>query len=280
MDSFVPRITTFWEGRSPGGWREARRMIYDTELVFTTEGTFRLEIEEKVLLMRAGSLALIPPAVWHESWTQPGVTAMRHCVHFLWSAVAPRQRYQLQALEGERYHSEWTQPVPVDVRLQLPLIAHQAETGPIRDIIDLFFFKLRNDESPAPLLLWPVLRHLLSAFHEHTDHEISGKSRRSVYAVKDYIDSHYSSPISYEDFCQITRISKSHLCKIFHETIGMSPNQYLNAVRILHAKRLLKETNGNISEVARQVGIGDLNYFSRLFRKKTGGSPSEYLRQD
>lgn len=72
-------------------------------------------------------------------------------------------------------------------------------------------------------------------------------------------------------------ISHSYLVRSFNKKAGMSPQKYLNHIRMEKAKLLLKNTD-NITGVAASVGYGDPLYFSRLFRKLNGISPTEYYK--
>ena len=56
--------------------------------------------------------------------------------------------------------------------------------------------------------------------------------------------------------------------------VGVSPLEYVHRLRLEEAYRLLSDSSRNVSEVAMEVGFDDANYFSRLFRKKMGMSPS------
>jgi AraC-like DNA-binding protein len=58
----------------------------------------------------------------------------------------------------------------------------------------------------------------------------------------------------------------------------MTPIAYLNRYRITQAKRLLKETDHTITQIAMDVGFSDSGYFSRVFRRETGMSPEAYRR--
>ena len=71
-------------------------------------------------------------------------------------------------------------------------------------------------------------------------------------------------------------ISVGRLRTLFRERCGISPQQYIAALRINTAKQLLESPGLTIAEVARSVGIPDALYFSRIFRQHTGLTPSEY----
>lgn len=92
-----------------------------------------------------------------------------------------------------------------------------------------------------------------------------------------YIQYNYSDNISVEDIAQYVGISRSHLYRIFRENTGLSPNEYLSNYRINEACSLLRKGKLSINQVASSVGYTDALYFSRVFRKLKGVSPSQYL---
>jgi len=71
-------------------------------------------------------------------------------------------------------------------------------------------------------------------------------------------------------------VSQNYLTNCFQKEIGVSPLAYANRYRIHRAKNLLSDTKQSVTEIAIAVGFTDLAHFSRVFRKETGFSPTEY----
>ena len=69
------------------------------------------------------------------------------------------------------------------------------------------------------------------------------------------------------------------MISLFHERYGVSPQEYLLSARIDRAKELLKNKDESIKSVALSVGIENSLYFSRLFKKKTGVTPTEFAKR-
>lgn len=103
--------------------------------------------------------------------------------------------------------------------------------------------------------------------------------RQSLMAVKEYLDTHYAQRITLDQLSHDFYISKYYLIHIFKEQFGMSVTAYLQNVRITHAKQLLRFTDKSVEEVGLSCGIGELNYFSRVFKEVEGVSPSMYREQ-
>ena len=113
----------------------------------------------------------------------------------------------------------------------------------------------------------------------HPESMTVSRKRLELAAVKEYLDEHYTEKIALDDLSEHFFINKFYLSKIFRETYGTTVNNYLISKRITRAKQLLRFTDMTVDEVGAAVGMGDANYFSRMFRKMEGISPREYRKQ-
>lgn len=93
-----------------------------------------------------------------------------------------------------------------------------------------------------------------------------------------YIGQHYTEEVKMADIAEQLHYHVDYITRCMQKTMGISPLQYLNEIRISRAKRLLETTNEKVKSIAKQVGIQDETYFSRMFRKKEGMSPQVYRR--
>lgn len=91
-----------------------------------------------------------------------------------------------------------------------------------------------------------------------------------VSRVISYIKKYYTTPITSQTLCSEFYCSRSHLSHAFNKETGVSLKEYLTELRINAAKSLLKNSNLNITEIALSVGFSDGNYFSGVFKKRTG----------
>ncbi len=91
-----------------------------------------------------------------------------------------------------------------------------------------------------------------------------------------FINSHYTEKISLEDAASYAALSPAYFSKIFKEEMNCSFTQYINWIRIDHAKTLLRTTPCTLVEVAGLVGFEDQSYFSRVFKNVAGVSPGRY----
>ncbi|MGG3306798.1 MULTISPECIES: helix-turn-helix domain-containing protein [Paenibacillus] len=109
-----------------------------------------------------------------------------------------------------------------------------------------------------------------------SDSDRSG--RTSLVEIKEFIDCHYEEALSIGQLARMANICPKYFVDLFKKTFGQTTIDYLTHVRMNHAKRYLAESDDRLRDIAQRVGYKDEFYFSRIFKKKVGMSPSEYAR--
>ena len=99
---------------------------------------------------------------------------------------------------------------------------------------------------------------------------------RIVTEAKKYLDKNYHCPIRLEDVANELQISTFYLSRLFSSESDFSLFQYLTDVRMNEAKKLLRENRHIVNDIASMVGFESLSYFSKVFKKHVGCSPSQY----
>ncbi len=94
--------------------------------------------------------------------------------------------------------------------------------------------------------------------------------------VKKYINQHYGSKITIDSLCKEFYCSKSTLTNSFKKAFGKSINDYVTESRLEHAKELLENDSLTINSISQVCGFSDQNYFSKVFYKAYGETPSQY----
>lgn len=93
-----------------------------------------------------------------------------------------------------------------------------------------------------------------------------------------YIEDHYKEEISLEDVAKEVNLSSYYFSRFYKEETGINFTDKLSNVRIEKAKELLKDKNLSIKDVCFMVGYMEPNYFSKIFKKVTGYTASDYKR--
>ena len=91
-----------------------------------------------------------------------------------------------------------------------------------------------------------------------------------------FIEQNYSENISVSRLAEMSNYSLRQFIRLFKKAFGCIPTEYIANLRMQKARELLRGKNASITDIALYCGYGDSNYFSRIFRKYNGMTPSEY----
>ncbi len=126
-----------------------------------------------------------------------------------------------------------------------------------------------------------AVKALLRAAIECRDRSGQGVGDTPVGRARVYLSKNFANPnLMLQDVASEVGISQSHFSTVFAQETGITFTQYLTGLRIAKAKELLEATPMRSSEIAFQVGYNDAHYFSYLFKKHTGLTPSEYRKSN
>ncbi len=131
------------------------------------------------------------------------------------------------------------------------------------------------DLEPDALRKWLI--DLCLSFQNQLIHVRSRSTKSLVSKAKEYVENYYGdAELSLDKICEALGVSNSYFSTIFKKETGNSFIGYLTDYRMDWAARLLIETNEKSYMVAKQVGYSDPNYFSYVFKRRFGVSPSKY----
>lgn len=102
--------------------------------------------------------------------------------------------------------------------------------------------------------------------------------QKIISQVEAYISDNYYDHITVDDMAKAISVNRSYLFRLFREYLGISPNRYLNRVRLKKAAYMIMNTSCSLKEIAAKTGFSDQFYFSRAFRRMYGINPREYGR--
>ena len=122
-------------------------------------------------------------------------------------------------------------------------------------------------------------KKMISQAIEIRDQTSGNKNRSILKTAVDFIDSHYmDEEISLNTVANVANVSSNHFSALFSQNMGQTFIEYLTSLRMNKAKELLRCTGMRSSEIAGEIGYKDAHYFSYLFKKTQGMTPSDYRK--
>lgn len=239
------------------------------EIMYVIDGKCQIEIDERIVHMRKGQYIFIQSNVPHRLIIDKDHPCRMLNIEFILDSnkaipyMSMDRLFQthpsLKALFDldERYFLlKDDEAVYVTLRHLVLELDHQSASN-----------QLLIDNLMIQLLLW-IDRNRLE-YNDQADNQHIKKALT-------YIHEHYDTDLKIERLARITHLHPSYLHKIFRQSQGMTINQYITKVRLDKAKMLLVHTEIPVTEISNYVGVNTSQYFSNLFKKETGLSPSAY----
>ena len=160
-----------------------------------------------------------------------------------------------------------------ETELDIDIVLKQCINNEIKLLLSYFesaYFLPSNDRSKKlKLALETLIMQIMDNAYDSYSSPLSAE-------IISYIQEHYAEKITLSDISKATFYSAAYCENEFKKTTGKSIINYLIDVRISAAKKLLAESSMSCAGIASAVGFDDANYFSRVFKKRTGYSPLRY----
>lgn len=99
-----------------------------------------------------------------------------------------------------------------------------------------------------------------------------------VEEIKHYLAEHLSSPLTVSELCSTFGVGQTALMKKFRAQTDMGPMEYFTELRIKRARELIRTSTQSFTEISEELGFSSVAYFSKVFKQKTGLSPTEFSR--
>jgi AraC-like DNA-binding protein len=285
IDHINPNVRNVRLNTSP----TSARSFIDPEYVFTyiKQGQGIYVIEGVEYQISAGDMILMAPYMLHITRSLPGQEMIQCVVHFDLFYRATRKRYITcqPGMTFEKYAANTDNPETLLVHA--PMI-RASPPDSVQAQIYRQYEKIRelNKQHKAPytsLLMRAAMLEILVLYLQQTDNlnEVSTQRShnwRNIETAIAYIHNHFDEPISLDEISQQAQISVNYFCTLFKQYTGQTIHRYINELRIHKAKRLIEESDLNMSQIADLTGLGDIHAFSKIFKKFEKQTPSAFRR--
>jgi len=242
-------------------WEEGRT-LEEYQINYITEGEGIMETEFGRYQVGPGSILLVYPGQWHRYKPSSKTGWSEHYIGF--SGIYARYLFQ---------HSE----ILCNHPSVLSIGFHDNLMQLFNQIIDLVHDEKPGFQYVCTGLLIQLLGNILYVIKNQG---FNGKEvERKIRHARMRLQEQYSGAVDMEKLALTCNMGYSHFRKMFKKYTGMSPLQYHNMFRLQKAKELLSESDKPIKKIALELGFQSEHYFTRLFKKKMGVTPSE-LREE
>ena len=288
LNTLSPYVRRAWDGNMPPNWHMEERVIFGYELIYIMEGRGKLVIEDRQYEALPGDLFFLIPKVPH-SMSSSGECGVRQPhIHFdmVYDDLSESIHVNftpLQSIKSEEYKL-FRDNKEILSALQFPYRVRLKDRYTIEKIIFNIIKVQKKNEQTCFLKSKGLMIQLLSQIYEdihemeHDNIEETHVLFETVSNVREYILYNYRSEITLQGLALMANVSKNHLIRSFKEVFNITPMQYLFSVRLEIAKQLIENSNNTISEICEYLGFSSIQYFSRMFKKRTQLSPTEYKK--
>ncbi len=253
----------------------SKRIVKDYELDFYIDGKRKMRIDDCEYSIETGSLVFRKPGQIVESIGDYNCYIMT--LDFTnKSEINPNQYTRTRLGEFQPLCSHEL----FDSFPSVFIPKHYQEIKELYRRIDANTYPFPENTGKAKLLL-KELMFIISADIVETL-SVDCKSTHSndyIEGVYKYINNNYMNDIFIKDIAKKICINQNYLIRLFKEKTNMTPNQYLNEVRLFHARQMLIESSLKTSEIAIRCGYNNPSYFAECFKKKFFKTPTEYRKE-
>lgn len=148
----------------------------------------------------------------------------------------------------------------------------------LKDLTVLYFEQKQSYPFASGAIVLKILAELVDDFSELVSEEINIAGVDNLVRVEQifqYVEGHYTEPISLQDAADEAGLNKEYFCRFFKRSTGMTFLQYVNQVRISHIYQDLLHAEGNVQEIIERHGMYNTKVFYRLFKERYGCTPRE-----
>ena len=280
--SRIPHVSMTGKVREKSGWSHNGRTMRVNLLVIFTGGECRFTIDGNEYDCRRGDIVLVPK---HTRYAPRTETYCEYTFfHFDGDFVpcAPSE-------EALRPFHDITHTMPsygtvpadndllyFDYKMVYDDAAHEMDVF-LRKCADTQLQSAGKTQLLLSIRFSEMLFFLSQSFCKQF--AVSDEVPLPVRRIVHYIKENYAHPITLDDICRNVNLSKQYTMRMFKKYMKLTINDYILELRMRHAAYLLRSTYMNISQTADYLGFSNANYFSSVFKKYYGVSPSEYVEK-
>lgn len=166
---------------------------------------------------------------------------------------------------GQIIPKETSEETRREIKRRYPSLAHE---------VDSILIKSQRELNAAATILQTITAYVM------TNRWVVPSKSEFIREIDRYIEDHLSESITVDDICVAFRIGRTKLYEISMDYLGCGLAEYIRKQRIIHAQKMLAQTDIPITDIAFATGFSDYNHFSRTFKQFLGISARNYRNQN
>ncbi|WP_449536519.1 helix-turn-helix domain-containing protein [Ferdinandcohnia sp. Marseille-Q9671] len=245
-------------------WYKPFREQPHFSLWFITKGSGEVTVDGTKHKLKPGKLVIFTPGMICEKKTSQSNPLEFYFVRFTYAV----------AFEDKE---KWYFETPENTTFPLRGVFSITNTGNMIHLLDqIHHLSKRRGPTVAIQRKLHFQELLLMILQDFRSQKIAGDSTMAIETTIEYMVNNYHNHMTLSDLAQMAGLSTSHYARLFKKYVGYSPIDYLTHVRIDRAKELLAISDFRIKEISQSVGYEDELYFSRIFKRIVGVSPTQF----
>lgn len=247
----------------------------EMEIIIVDSGEFEEEIDLEKYIVHEGDIVIINPCKLHSFRVSDGQRTRFRSIIFNMSMLINNNtdacaiKYFTPFLDGMYIN-------PIVISRNSP--AHSELEACVKNLIEIYHTKPPFYEISLKSGLYDLFRVLFTHYFipEEKEPAIKDTTTRNIKIILDYVSENYMNPITIEELADSVNLSKHYFMRFFKKYMGTTCIEYINDYRLNVATNLLLTTGMQITEISSRIGISNLSYFNRIFKKKYNMTPKEY----
>jgi len=234
--------------------------------VYVLTGTGMIKISDMQYIVQQDEFYMIPPQTYHE--------------------IASYKDYEFKTIEikftlDNQKIINHLNSMPDRIKITDPKVRYSLETILREASNKEAFYRYIINVKFADIIL-----NMLRMFDYQNAYKKNHPDRTEIYEntedpglqdVINFIEKNINKHMEIKELAKVAKISEAYFYTVFKNKFGISPNQYINKVKLSKAKELMLYSDLNVTQIADLLGFTSLHYFSKFFKKREGVSPLEYI---
>jgi len=285
FNTLSPYIRTALDSRVDASWKLKERVIFDYEILYVKAGKVFITVEKEEFYGSSGDIFFFKPNQPHSIKVLDNTPFWQPHIHFdlFYQENSPLVNVSFRNL-AQMYEADmllFREDITSGPELYIP---NKITVSNAAYFESLLMNIIREHSHPDAIRKLAARGTFLELF-SYLLHELAWRSSQSksigidlMEKVRNHIHQNWDQAIRLDDLSNRFNVNKYHLCRAYCKAYGTSPIKYQKMLQTKNAQELIRFTTLSLTQIASQTGADSIQAFSRMFKRATGMSPSQYRK--